>query len=83
MSVKYKHYFITLMAIVKTIKDIDENVWLEFRSLATRNKMKTSKFFEKLVENYKNEAEKSWNAILNSGKILSDEEADELEKFVN
>ena len=70
------------MHTVKTIKDVDEEAWLEFKSIAARNKMKAGQFFEKLVEEYKNKASSTWNAILNSGKILSDEEADEMEKIV-
>ncbi len=70
------------MGIVKTIKGIDENTWFEFKSLAAKNKMKTGEFFEKLVEEYKDKADKSWWNILNSGKILSDEEADAMEETV-
>lgn len=70
------------MTIVKTIKGIDENAWLEFKSLAAKNKMRTGKFFEKLVEGYKNRADSAWDKILNAGKILSDKEADDIEEFV-
>ena len=71
------------MPVVKTIKGISENTWAEFKSLAARNKLKTGKFFEKLVEGYRDKSNKSWDVILNSGKILSDEEADDMEKFVD
>ena len=70
------------MAVVKTIKGIDENAWHEFKSLAAKNKMKGGKFFEKLLEEYKNKADAAWDNILNAGKILSDEEAEHMENLV-
>lgn len=70
------------MTIVKTIKGIDENIWLEFKSLASRNNSRTGKFFEVLVQEYKNRSAKSWTNILNAGKILSDGEAEDMNKLV-
>ena len=70
------------MSTVKTIKGIDEDAWLEFKSLAAKNKMKTGEFFERLIEEYKRRADAAWEKILNPGKILSGEEAEYLEKFV-
>ena len=70
------------MTTVKTIKDIDENTWFEFKSLAAKSRMKTGKFFEKLVEEYKNKTDATWDKILNAGKILSDKEAQDMENFV-
>ena len=70
------------MTVVKTMKGINENTWFEFKSLAAKSKMKTGKFFEKLVEDYKSKTDDRWNVILNSGKILSDKEAEDMEKFV-
>jgi len=79
---KYKYYFITYnMNTVKTIKDIDDDVWHEFKSMAARNKMRTGKFFEKMVISYKEKSKSSWDDVLLCDKIISDKEADELERF--
>lgn len=70
------------MPTVKTIKDVDEEAWLEFKSIAARNKMKMGKLFEEMVDEYKERSKDVWNAILNPGKILSDKEADYMEEIV-
>jgi len=70
------------MPTVKTIKDVDEEAWLEFKSIAARNNVKMGKLFEKMVGSYKEESRKVWNNILNPGKILNDKEAEDMEKFV-
>ena len=64
------------MAIVKTIKGIDENSWLEFKSIAARNKMNMGKLFERMVEDYKKKSERFWDGILKGPAVLSKEEAD-------
>ena len=55
---------------------------MEFKSIAARNNMKMGKLFGKIVSDYKEESRKFWDKILNSGKILSDKEANDMEKFV-
>ena len=64
------------MSIVKTIKDVDEEAWLEFKSIAARNKMKMGKFFGKMVEDYKRKSRSFWDEILKGHALLSKEEAD-------
>lgn len=70
------------MARSKSIKGIDKNIWLEFKNLAAGNNDKTGKIFEIMVQEYKNRSAASWHNILNSGKILSDEEARDIDRFV-
>lgn len=70
------------MATVKTIKDVDEEAWLEFKSIAARNKMRMGKLFEEMVDEYKERSSAIWNNVLNPGKILSDKEAEDMEKLV-
>lgn len=70
------------MPTVKTIKDVDEEAWLKFKSIAARNNVKMGNLFGKMVNDYKAESKKVWDKILNSGKILSDKEAEDMEKFV-
>ncbi len=67
---------------VKTIKGVDETAWAEFRSLAAKNRMRSGDFFNKLVDSYKADEEEAWGKILGSKKILSDEEADDIQKIV-
>lgn len=70
------------METVKTIKGVNEEIWQEFKSMAARNNVNMGRFFEEIVESYKNKANKAWDNILNSGKILSDEEAEDMLKTV-
>lgn len=64
------------MTIVKTIKDVDEEVWLEFKSIAVRNKMKMGKLFGRMVEDYKEKGRHFWDELLKGPAMLSKEEAD-------
>ena len=64
----------------KTIKGVEDETWLEFRSLAVKNKLKTGQFFEKLVAFYRENAKDFWNDILSGKKILSEEEILEMIK---
>ena len=70
------------MATVKTIKGVNDESWLEFRNLASRNNMNSGEFFEELVNNYKKTSKNTWKELLNAGKILSDKEADEMMEVV-
>jgi len=70
------------MAEVKTIKGIDEETWGEFKSFAARNKVKLGTFFKTLVKEHEKNSATFWEKILNGEKILSDTEADDIEKTV-
>jgi hypothetical protein len=70
------------MAEVKTIKDIDEPTWAEFKSMAARNKTKLGMFFKTLVEEHKKTRSSFWSDILDGEKILSDKEAYEMKEVV-
>ena len=64
------------MPTVKTIKDVDEEAWLEFKSIAARNKMKMGKLFKNMVEEYREKSKSFWDDILKGPPRLSKEEAD-------
>ena len=64
------------MPTVKTIKDVSEEDWLEFKSIAASNKMKMGKLFGRMVEEYKEKSNKFWDEILKGPAMLSKEEAD-------
>lgn len=68
------------MAEVKTIKNVDERTWGEFKHLAGRNKVKLGTFFKSLVHNHERRNKTFWDTILNCEKILSDKEAEEMEE---
>lgn len=68
---------------MKCIKNINEDVWLEFKSLANKNKMTLSKLLEKMIKNYEKDNNNIWNEILNGKKNLSDDEADKMNEIIN
>lgn len=70
------------MAEVKTIKNVDERTWGEFKHLAARNEVKLETFFKSLVHSYERRNVIFWDKILNNEKILSDKEAEEIEKVI-
>lgn len=65
---------------VKTIKDVDDETWYKFKQLSVKNRVPMGKLMRSMVETYERKAEDVWNNILNGKKILSDKEADEMEK---
>ena len=67
---------------VKTIKDVDEEAWLEFKSIAARNKVKMGKLFTRMVEDYKKKGKDFWDEILKGPHVLSKEEADAMLKTI-
>ena len=69
------------MAEVKTIKNVDERTWGEFKHLAARNKVKLGTFFKSLVHNHERRNNSFWDTILNCERILSDKEAEEMEEI--
>lgn len=70
------------MPAVKTIKGIDEQAWLEFKSIAARSRMKMGKLFERMVEDYKEKTGSFWDDILKGPPALSKEEADAMMETV-
>jgi len=67
--------------VTKTMKGVTQEVWAEFKSLAAKNNMKAGPFFERLVYSYKDNADKVWDNILSGEKILTEEEAKDIEKI--
>ena len=63
------------MPTVKTIKDVNEEDWSEFKSIAARNRMKMGNLFGRMVEEYK-KSKNFWDEILRGPAILSKEDAD-------
>ncbi|MBI5393589.1 hypothetical protein HZA96_07010 [Candidatus Woesearchaeota archaeon] len=67
--------------VVKTIKNIDNETWIRFRNLSVKNRVTMARLLRDMIENYEHRSTKFWNKILNAEKIISDKEADEIEKI--
>lgn len=71
------------MATVKTIKDVDEDAWLEFKSIAARNKVKMGRLFGDMVMEYKKKTKEFWEDILKGPAVISDEEARAMQETIS
>lgn len=67
---------------VKTIKGVDDETWMKFKVLAAKKRLTMGRLLGDMIDSYDKHAEETWEKILNSGKILSDKEAEELERDV-
>jgi hypothetical protein len=65
----------------KCIKDIDEETWREFKSLAAKNNLRMAGLLKVMVKEFEKNNTKFWDNILNNKKILTDKEAEDLEKI--
>jgi len=63
---------------VKTIKNVDERVWREFKTLAAQEKQNMGTLLKKLVDEYKKENQHVWDNLLNHGRIISEIESKKL-----
>lgn len=63
---------------VKTIKNVDEETWREFKTLAVKNNIKMSSLLKIMVKEFEKNNEVFWNEILNGEKLMSDKEAEEM-----
>ncbi|MBI4147924.1 hypothetical protein HY490_01405 [Candidatus Woesearchaeota archaeon] len=70
------------MSEVKTIKNVGDDTWAEFKGLAAQHKVKMGTLFKTLIQEYKRKSP-FWEEILEGEKILSEKEARELEKVVH
>lgn len=70
------------MENIRTIKGVNRETWLKFKEMAARKGIKMGDLFENMTDEYEKNVERTWNIILNSGKALSDEEAEDMLKTV-
>lgn len=63
---------------LKTIKNVDEETWYRFKTLAVKNRINMGKLLEKMIREYESKSDKFWKEVLECDKILSDKEAKEL-----
>ena len=66
--------------MLKTIKSVDDDTWMKFKTLAVKKNLTMGKLLASMVNNF--ERNDVWDKILHAGKILSDEEAEDMHKIV-
>jgi len=66
----------------KSIKDVDEETWKDFRALAIRNNMKMSILLKLMVNEFQKNSRDFWKDIISRKKSLSNEEAESIEESV-
>lgn len=68
------------MGQIKTIKDVEETTWTDFKSMAAKNDVKLGVFFKTIVNEHKKTSASFWKTIFHEEKILSDKEAEDIER---
>ena len=63
---------------VKTIKNVDEETWREFKTLAVKNNVKMSSLLRIMIKEFEKNNKDFWDEILNGEKLMSDKEAEEM-----
>ena len=66
----------------KTIKNVDEETWREFKNISAKNNLKMSLLLKIMKKEFEKNSENFWNKILKGGKNLSDNEANEMMNIV-
>ncbi len=66
----------------KTIKNIDEEDWNEFKSRAAKANVSLGTYFKVMLEESEKKTEEFWDKVFSSEKMLEDEEAEELAKEI-
>jgi hypothetical protein len=69
--------------VVKTVKGIDEENWIRFKTFAAKKNVTMALLFRMMLENYARNEDFLWNKILSAEKIISAKEADALNAAVN
>jgi len=62
----------------KTIKNVDEEEWNEFKSRAAKANVSLGTYFKVILEESEKKTEEFWDRIFSDEKILDDEEAEKL-----
>lgn len=64
------------------MKGVSPEKWIEFKALAAKKKVPMGRLFEIIIEDYGKRNDSTWNNILKGEKILSEDEAEDMEKIV-
>ena len=68
------------METVKTIKDVDDATWAQFKSIAAQNNAKAGQMFKIIVDEYQKNAKGWWERVKSHKPIFSPKEYDEMER---
>ncbi len=68
--------------MLKTIKKVDEETWIRFKTLAARKKVNMAKLLKLMVDEYEYKSINFWNKILKGEKIISNQESNQIKSFV-
>jgi len=66
---------------IKTIRDVDEGTWNEFKAMAAKSNLKMSLLLKIMVKELERKSEDFWSKILKEGKKLSKDEAEDMLKI--
>lgn len=66
----------------KCIKNVDEDTWKDFKTLALKNNMKMSILLKIMVNEFEKNSKDLWKEILSRKKSLTNEEADDIWNIV-
>jgi len=65
----------------KCIKDVDEETWREFKTLAVKNNIKMAVLLKIMIKEFEKNNRKFWDEILYGEKLMTDKEAEEMIKI--
>ncbi len=80
VTFKYLYYFNTFMPEVKTIRNVSEETWADFKAAAAKHGMPMGELLEVMLKEYERHANDVWDRILHGKKLLSDEEAEAMHR---
>ncbi|MBS3066331.1 hypothetical protein J4205_00775 [Candidatus Pacearchaeota archaeon] len=63
---------------IRSIKNVDEETWREFKAIAAKNNVKMSSLLKIMIKEFEKNSKDFWNEILNGEKLMSDKEAEEM-----
>lgn len=67
---------------VRTIKGIDRKTWKKLKNISEKDKSTMGEAFSLIMNSYEESGEKFWDKIFSIKKILSGNEADELNSLI-
>ncbi len=71
------------MMTTKTIKNVDEEDWNEFKSRAAKANVSLGTYFKVMLKESEEKTDEFWNMLLSGEKLLDDDEAEKLKEEVN
>jgi hypothetical protein len=68
--------------VTKTVRGISPEAWAKLKSLAARKSTKIGRLIEEMIRYYDARADEVWDMVLSGKKLLSDKEAEDMEKAI-